>query len=204
MTPGPLGFVRRVVSDKRTLVGLVAIGLIVDAGLYGLAVYPWTVRVASAERRAQTAAAGLAAARQRLESSSLAADDRNRMERELRAFRQDILPPDLAGARSLTLARLAALADEHGLVMERRASLTDQEDDSHLARLQVSMLLRGAYRDIRRFIYAIETAPQFLIIDEIVLSQGDEAEAGEVLGLGLSTYHWRSDNDGNGPREPAP
>ena len=78
--------------------------------------------------------------------------------------------------------------------MERRASVPDREDDSLLARLQVTMLLRGAYRDIRGFIHAIETAPEFLIIDEVALRQGDEAEAGEVLGLGLSTYYWQGDD----------
>ena len=63
-----------------------------------------------------------------------------------------------------------------------------------LARLRVSMLLSGAYRDIRRFIHALETAPEFLVIEEIVLSQGDGTEAGEVLSLDLSTYY-RPDDD---------
>lgn len=191
----PLVLARRIVSEKRMLVGLVAIGLIADAGLYGLAVYPWTLKVDVADRRANAAAANLEAARRRFESARLAAEDRSRAEMELRAFHQEILPRDLAGARSLTLSRLAALADDHDLSMERRASVPDRGEDSSLARLQVSMLLRGAYRDIRRFIHAIETAPEFLIIEEIVLSQGDEAEAGEVLGLGLSTYY-RPGDDG--------
>ena len=195
MTRRPLVLAHRIVSEKRMLVGLVAIGLLADAGLYGLAVYPWTRKVDVAERRANAAAANLEVARRRFESARLAADGRSRAETELRAFHQEILPRDLAGARSLTLSRLAALADDHDLSMERRASVPDREEDSSLARLQVSMLLRGAYRDIRRFIHAIEAAPEFLIIEEIVLSQGDEAEAGEVLGLGLSTYY-RPGDDG--------
>ena len=56
------------------------------------------------------------------------------------------------------------------------------------------MLLSGAYRDIRRFIHALETAPEFLIIEEIVLSQGDETETGEVLSLVLSTYYRHHDH----------
>ena len=60
--------------------------------------------------------------------------------------------------------------------------------------LQVSMLLSGAYRDIRRFIHALETAPEFVVIEEIVLSQGDETEAGEVLSLVLSTYYRDDDH----------
>lgn len=192
MNRGPLALVRRILSEKRMLFGLAAIGLLADAGLYGLAVYPWTLRVESAGRRAAAAAANLDAARQRFEAARLAADGEHRTEQELRAFHQQFLPRDLAGARALTLARLAALADGHGLVMQRRASARHREDGSLLARLRVSMLLSGAYRDIRRFVHAIETAPEFLVIDEIVLRQGDEAEAGEVLGLELSTYYQRS------------
>ena len=184
-----LALLGRIVSEKRTIVGLVAVGLLVDVGLYGLAVYPWTLRVESADRRATMATANLEAAQQRYEIARLAAEGKKRAEAELRAFHQQVLPRDLAAARSLTFARLAALADEHGLLMERRASAPGREEDSRLARLQVTALLSGAYRDIRRFIHAIETAPEFLIIEEIVLSQGDEAAGGEVLSLGLSTYY---------------
>lgn len=192
MNRGPLALVRRILSEKRMLAGLAAVGLLADAGLYGLAVYPWTLRVEGVERRAAAAAANLETARQRFEAARLAADGEHRTERALRAFQQQFLPRDLAGARSLTLARLAALADEHGLVMQRRSSASRREDGSPLARLQVSMLLNGAYRDIRRFVHAIETAPEFLVIDEIFLRQGGEADGGEVLGLELSTYYQRS------------
>lgn len=189
-----VAFIRRVVAEKRVAALLVAIGLIVDAGLYALVVYPELVKVEHAGLRAAAADAGLEAARRRFRSARLAADGRARAEAGLLAFHEEILPRDLAGARALTFARLAALASEHGLLMERRASATDREEDSLLARLQVSMLLSGAYRDIRRFIHALETAPDFLIIEEIVLSRGDETEGGEVLNLVLSTYYRRHDH----------
>ncbi len=190
-----LAFIRRVIAEKRVLVALVAIGVGVDAGLYGLAVYPWTLRVETADRRATAAAANLEAARQRFEVTRREADGRDRAEAELRTFRQEILPRNLAGARSLTFARLAALAEAHDLLMERRASAPERDEDSRLARLRVSMVLSGAYRDIRRFIHALETAPEFVIIEEIVLSRGDETEIGEVLSLGLSTYYWHGDDE---------
>lgn len=190
-----LAFIRRVIAEKRVVALLLAIGLIVDAGLYALVVYPAFVRVENAGLRAAAAAAGLEEARRRFETARLAADGMARAEAGLLAFHREILPRDLAGARALTFARLAALASEHGLLMERRASATDREDDSLLARLQVSMLLSGAYRDIRRFIHALETAPEFLVIEEIVLSRGDESEAGEVLNLVLSTYYRHHDHE---------
>lgn len=184
-----LAFMRRVIAEKRTVVVLVVIGLTVDAALYALAVQPWVVKVENAHRRAAAAAANLEAARQRFEIARLAAAGKARADAELSTFHREILPRDLAGARALTFARLATLADDHGLSMERRAAAADRDEDSRLARLRVSMLLSGAYRDIRRFIHALETASEFLIIEAIVLSQGDEAEAGEVLSLDLSTYY---------------
>ena len=194
MTPGPPALVRRIVSEKRMLVGLAAAGLILDAGLYGLAIYPWTLKWrlrngARPRRRPTWRSRGGASSRY---GSRPTTGTGRRGSCVLSAGKPCL--PTLAGARSLTLSRLAALADDHDLLMERRASVPDREDDSVLARLQVSMLLRGAYRDIRRFLHAIETAPEFLIIDEIALRQGDEAEAGEVLGLGLSTYYWQGDD----------
>ena len=189
-----LAFIRRVIAEKRAAALLVALGLTVDAALYALVVYPEFVKVENAGLRASAAAAGLEAARRRFATARLAADGKARADDELLAFHEEILPRDLAGARALTFARLAALASGHGLLMERRASATDREEDSVLARLQVSMLLSGAYRDIRRFIHALETAPEFLIIEEIVLSRGDETEAGEVLSLVLSTYYRHHDH----------
>ena len=172
-----------------------AVGLAVDAGLYALAVYP-------VGRQGGETRAGVRRRRRRIWKPRGCASRapgwrptrKTRADAELRTFHQEILPRDLAGARALTFARLAALADDHGLLMERRASAPDRDEDSLLARLQVSMLLSGAYRDIRRFIHALETAPEFLIVEEIVLSQGDGTEAGEVLSLGLSTYYWHDDH----------
>ena len=192
---GTVALLRRVLAEKRVAVALVALGLAADAGLYTLAVYPASVEVEDAGRRAAAAAANLEAARRGFESARLAADAMTRADAELRTFHEEILPRDLAGARALTFARLAALAADHGLLMERRASAPDREEGSHLARLQVSMLLSGAYRgDIRRFIHALETAPEFVVIEEIVLSRGDETEAGEVLSMVLSTYYRDDDH----------
>ena len=49
------------------------------------------------------------------------------------------------------------------------------------------MVLQGDYESVRRFVYALETAPQFVIIDDMTLVQG---EAGKplTLTLALSTY----------------
>ena len=74
-------FLRRVLAEKRVVVALVALGLAADAGLYTLAVYPASVEVEDAGRRAAAAAANLEAARRRFESARLAADAMTRRTR---------------------------------------------------------------------------------------------------------------------------
>ena len=183
-------FVARIVAEKRMAVTAVAVALAIDAGLWAVAVYPWTVKVANAERRATVAAAALEAAEQRFDAANVGATAMTRVDQDLVAFRRDLLPADLAAARAVAFARLASLVEVYGLVMERRASEIDSDEASGLERLRVSMVVRGAYVDLRQFIAAVETAPEFLVIEEILLSGGEEAAGLQVLTLGLATYYW--------------
>ena len=197
---GFTGFAGRVLSEKRVATLLVASALAIDAGLYAFAVYPFMIRVASAERRAAAAAVDLEAARQRFETVRGTADGKVEADESLRRFHQEILPADLASARAITFPHLASLADRNNLVLERRgAALPDRVEDGGLARLRVSMLLKGDYRDMRRFIYELETAPEFLVIEEIALSQGNETDAAEVLTIGLATFYRDGAESGDDP-----
>lgn len=183
-------FVARIVAEKRVAVTAVAVALAIDGGLWAVAVYPWTVKVANVERRAAAAAAALEAAELRFDAANGNATAMTGVDQDLAAFRRDLLPADLAAARAVAFARLASLVDVHGLVMERRASEIDSDEVSDLERLRVSMVVRGAYADLRQFIAAVETAPEFLVIEEILLSGGEDAAGLQVLTLGLATYYW--------------
>lgn len=182
--------VKRALVEKRLAVMLVAVGFGIDIGLYAFVVYPWSVKVASAESRAATAVAKQDAATQGVKEARLTLESKTEADDELRKFYLDVLPRDLAGARGITFARLADLASANKLVMERRSAAPDREEDSQLARLRITMLLKGDYRDMRRFIYELETAPEFIVIEEVILSRGDATDDGEVLTLGLATYFW--------------
>ena len=59
--------IKRVLAEKRLAVTLVVVGLGIDVGLYGLAVYPWSLKVANAETRAAAAAVDREAAMQAFE-----------------------------------------------------------------------------------------------------------------------------------------
>lgn len=184
MTP-----LRRVLAEKRIAVMVAGIVVLADALLYGLAVQPARAGVVRARQRAAQAVedhaareADLSAARARLAGVSRAGD-------QLRQFHAEVLPHDMAQARSLTYPQLAGLAARYGLRLERRTADHDWDGDTRLGRLRTTLQLAGPYGDIRRFIEAIETAQNFLIIDEIALSRRETERSGElVVTLGASTY----------------
>lgn len=185
-----MNLVRRIAREKRIALAVVGIVLLADVLLYGLAVYPLRGAVARAGARAASASGTLSASEAHVGAARTRLAAQTRAGEQLRAFYDTVLPQDLAEARSITYPRLASLAARLGLLLERRTSASDRGDDGELGRLRTNMLLAGEYADIRSFIEALETAPEFLVIEEVVLSQREEAsDAGLVLRLGLSTYY---------------
>ncbi|HET9467696.1 MAG TPA: type 4a pilus biogenesis protein PilO [Vicinamibacterales bacterium] len=180
---------RRVFEEKRRLVVPVLAGLALNAVLYAGVVYPLGARVRSTEGRARAATEQLRAAEREEADARAMALGRDRTEIALKAFYKDILPATHAQARHVTFLRLTQLADQHNLEQSRRSTDPKQEKDSTLARLQISMMLRGEYEDIRRFIYDVEAGSDFIVIDSITLQQGEEPGSPLVLRMLLSTYY---------------
>ena len=180
---------RRVADEKRVLVLLVAAVLAVDAALYALVVLPGSRARARAEERAARAGNDRDAARRTLAAAEAALAGTTEAAAAVETFYLDVLPRSLADARSRTSLRLADLAAQHGLVMEQRSTAPDPAGEGRLARLRMTMRLAGEYRDLRRFVYALETGAEFLVIEEIALRDGDRAQAAQVLTIGLATYY---------------
>ena len=180
---------RRIASDHRRLVTAVALLLAVDGLLYAVAVYPWSRRVAQAEADAAAAESALAQMRAAYDAAAETGAGTSRAESHLEEFYTRVLPPDFAAARSLLSPYLDRLAAESALVLERQSSAAERDRDSRLARLRTTMVLAGEYEDVRRFIHALETAPEFILVEDVVLSQGNESAEGLVLTLGVSTYY---------------
>ena len=57
-----------------------------------------------------------------------------------------------------------------------------------IGRMQTKMALQGEWENMRRFIYELETAAEFIIIDSISLAQGEVGKP-QALNLELSTYY---------------
>ena len=168
---------------------VVVVTVVAAVSLYVLAVYPLTIGAAQARQREAASVQALATAQQGYQAARATMDGKNAASDQLERFYGEILPSDLAGARGITYARLATLASGYDLRMERRSSSSEREEGSNLGRLRMTMLLAGEWVDIRAFIAAVEDAPEFIVIQEIVLSQSEEEGAALGLALGVSTYY---------------
>jgi Tfp pilus assembly protein PilO len=181
---------RRIYAEKRGVVVALGLGLLVNLAIYLVAVYPWTLKVRNddARERAAASAARVAELNERRARATLQGKDQ--ADAELRRFYSDVLPADASVARRVTNLRLAQLAQAANLRHERRSVKPERDKDSHLTRVRMTMVLAGTYRDIRRFIHDLETSPEFVVIEDVALAQGEEKSAPLVLTLQVSTYYW--------------
>ena len=188
--------VQRIVAEKRWVITVVVISIVIDIALYAFAVLPWSLAVTNARQRAATARSALVVAEEARGAAQITVDGKLEAGRELQTFYREMLPTDLSDARGITFARLEEAASRNNLVMERRNSSTDHEEGSRLARLQMTMFLKGDYRDMRGFLSDLESGEDFIVIEEISLSQDNASENTEALTLGLATYFWTDDGEG--------
>jgi Tfp pilus assembly protein PilO len=184
-----LALVRRAAAEHRRLVIVLGAAVLVNVALYALVVYPLSDRVANVTARERAAEQALAQARADHAQASGILTGKSRASAELTTFYNDVLPHDLAGARRLTYLRLAQLARESDLEYRRATYSPVVESGSTLTRLQIQIVLEGTYPDMRAFIYQLETSREFVVIDNVQLAEGSNAEGALVVTLDLSTYY---------------
>ena len=192
-SPHGLPLIRRAIAEHRRLAIGVGIALVVNILVYALVVRPLSDRVANVAQREQAAERDLTAARADHASAEGTLTGKSRASAELTTFYDDVLPQNLTGARRLTYLRLAQLARESNLDYQRATYAPVAENDSTLTRLQIQMVLSGTYADMRDFIYQLETAPEFVVIDNVQLAQGADGDGSLVVTLDLSTYYKDAD-----------
>jgi Tfp pilus assembly protein PilO len=182
-----MALARRVAQEHRRLLVPLLAALVVNVLVAAFVVYPLSDRVANVAQREQAAERDLAAARREHAQASGAMTGKDRASAELMTFYNEVLPQGLTGARRLTYLRLAQLARESNLRYESSRTTDSLERGSTLSHLVINMQLAGDWDDIRGFLYDLDTAPEFVVIDNVQLS-GDEG-GGLTLQLSLSTYY---------------
>jgi Tfp pilus assembly protein PilO len=185
---------RRVALEKRWIVAPIVVAAALNAVMYALVVYPLRTSVAGGEERARAAARTLRAAEQDRAAAEATITGKERAQLELKKFYGEVLPADPSRAHHLMYLGLVQLAQKANLTYERRMLDAERVKDSSLQVLRMTMMLEGSYEDIRRFVFEIERAPEFIVIDNIALGPGRDASGPLALTLELSTFCRASGN----------
>lgn len=186
---------RRVITEHRRYLVPIALVLLANLVVYAGVVYPLAGRVADASRRAAAADAARRVAQRELQAAQAVVTGKDRAQAELKTFYQQVLPANLGAASGTTYLSLAQLARKTNLrILRRVGSEENNRRDSSLGQWKIDMTLEGSYEDIRRFIYELETAPTFVVIDQMGISHGRDENRPLVLSLSLSTYYRALDN----------
>lgn len=179
---------RRVLADKRHLILPLAVALIANAALLVLVVYPLSRKVAGGEKQADAVAAELDAARKDYAAARATVTGKQSADKALQQFYSSVLPPDLSGARRMfdkvdPLLRQANLRRSQAYQRETRIR------GSQLGRLAMEVKFSGNYPEIRRFIHALETSPEFVVIENVELQQEQgEGKSGLSVTVQVATY----------------
>ena len=181
----PLARVLR--EQQRVLIPLIAI-IAINIGVLVGVVLPMARSVDAGERRGTAAAKALADATKDFKDAQATRDGQAQATTDLATFYQQVLPTDVASARRITHVKLSQMARQHDVTFERSQANIETLKDSQLDRLQMSYELAGDWDDIRKFIYEIETGPEFIVIDNVLLAEGAEGVSALSLTLEVSTY----------------
>ena len=180
---------QRIFQEKRRLIYPLVVVLIVNVAIFAAVVYPLSLKVAAADRTAQTASIAAMSARREFDTAKNTVTGKAAADAELKKFYGEVLPPDQSAARRITSLQIAQLAKKTNVNDERATSEVTQERDSSLGKLSTEITLSGQYRDIRRFIYELEAAPEFLILETVSLSQGSDASSDLNVTVKVATYY---------------
>ena len=179
----------RVFREKRALIWPIVVALILNIAVYAIVVYPLARKVAGGEQAAEASAAALGAARRDYAAARATVAGKGQADIELQKFYSEILPPDVSGARRITFLRIEQLATQAGLRLERETSSPQPQRESNLVKFTYTAALSGEYPNIRRFIHDLETAPEFLVLENVQLTQNDGDKRGLKVGVEIATYY---------------
>jgi Tfp pilus assembly protein PilO len=187
---------RRVLDEKRRFIYPLVAALILNAALFAAIVYPLSQKVANGERDASAAATARATAQKDYDAARATVTGKDSADKELKKFYGAVLPPDQSAARRLLVGTLEKLSASANVTRPNTQTDATSERGSELGKLTATVVLVGDYRNIRKFIHELETTPEFLVLENVALSQGQEREQGLNVTLKVATY-FRAEGNGN-------
>jgi len=179
----------RVIADHRRWLIPAGVVLAINVIVLLAVVLPLRQSVQSGSSRAEASAQSLREAMADFKDAEATRDGQTQASADLVRFYADVLPADISTARRITNLKFQQLARSHDVVFQSGAATTEELRESTLERLHVNYNLTGDWEDIRQLIYDLETGPDFVVIDNVALVEGSQANAPLALTLDLSTYY---------------
>jgi Tfp pilus assembly protein PilO len=176
----------RVFRERRAVMLPLAIFLAANVIVLIAVVWPLKRTVDGAADANYAAATALASARQEEAKAKAQREGKERADAELQEFYGVILPRDLRGATETTNFDLHQLARENNLTFRAGTWDHDVTRDSDLTKVVGQFTLIGDYKDIRSFLYGVETATEFVIIESVALAAANSGQANSQLELALT------------------
>lgn len=180
--------VSRVIREHRAALLPLVLALGINLVALVAVVLPLSQRAAATEQRAVAAERNRATAEAEFKRAETLRAAKSRASEELATFYRDVLPTNVGAARRILQLKLRQQAEAHGVEYQGSGSTEEELNDSSLLRLTMSMRLAGNYDDIRGFIYDLETSPDFVVIEQVSLSEATRS-SGLELALDVSTYY---------------
>ena len=186
-----MSLLRRVFSERRAVVVPVTVFLLGNLAVLALVVWPLQRSVVGGKESQFVAMQEVAAARTQEVQAKTDRANKDRADVELRKFYTEILPKDDRTAIGATTFSLSRLADESQVTFKVGQWDRSEVKDSTLTRLEGQVTLVGEYANVRRFLYEVETAQEFVIIESVQLSSASVTQNDNMLELGLviATYY---------------
>jgi hypothetical protein len=190
--PGQTPLVRRIFKERRAVLLPLVVAWVVTVGVLLLVVLPLRQGVRGAEEDALNARIALAGARAAEKGARQAQAGKERADQEMKKFYAEILPRNFDAAANLISFWPIRIAQQSRVKWSSGTTQTKpMQEPSNLVKVSSKATLTGEYADIRRFLYEIETAEQFVIIESVELSQSGSAQSSGVLevSLEIATYY---------------
>jgi hypothetical protein len=193
-----MSFWKRVYVERRGIV-LPLIALIIgNVAALVLGVLPLRQSVASAQDAAFRATTGLEAARRENQAAKTARVRKDEADVELSKFYTEVLPKAPAEASYLTHLWLQRKARQFNIEFQTGLYKVEPIRESQLSKATGNVILRGTYANIRRFLYDIETAQEFVVVEKVELGESGslQNDASGIIAITIDVATFFTTPDG--------
>ncbi len=182
---------RRIFDERKAILLPLVVVVVANVAVLVLGVLPLRTAVAMAESDATQATLQLGEARRQQRDAEQARASRETADNDLRRFYHEVLPRDLTTAQKTLNLWVTEAARDAGLEFQGSQFDWGEVRDSALSRAFSRITLQGSYPSIRRFLHAVETAEEFVVVESVELvQQANQGAASGALEVSLvvSTY----------------